>query len=284
MRKYTFIVVILYTHILSAQEKLNFNYLVNYTYTTNFRVNYPLRTALFNVAFNDSIALYIKKKYNLYKAEDNIKEELVEKNYITAIPPSTPFSNNNSSFNYRCEYVITDINKNFSQFSQILIQDGSNIFRTIYDEPINFNWQLSSDTATIDNILCKKANCNAFGRSWVAWYSEAYPFPYGPYKFCGLPGLIIKIEDSTGTHKYEIYDFKKGTFTTTFDVINGSHDPLPVTKEKFLTLFDECNFSMGLFKNTVYKNEAVEKREQEMMLKKYKLEYNPLELDTKKME
>lgn len=40
------------------------------------------------------------------------------------------------------------------------------------------------------------------GRDWVAWFTNDIPIQDGPYKFCGLPGLIIKIEDDTKTHKF----------------------------------------------------------------------------------
>ena len=43
-------------------------------------------------------------------------------------------------------------------------------------------------------------------------------------------------------------------------------------------------FLMRTFKNTVYKNEEVDRKEQEVMLKKYKSEYNQIEFDTKKLE
>ena len=38
-----------------------------------------------------------------------------------------------------------------------------------------------------------------------AWYTLDVPISYGPYKFFGLPGLIIKIEESTGMYIWEMY-------------------------------------------------------------------------------
>ncbi|PTT75578.1 GLPGLI family protein, partial [Chryseobacterium sp. HMWF001] len=53
-------------------------------------------------------------------------------------------------------------------------------------------------------IHCKKAEVTFKGRNWIAWYSPEIPFPYGPMKFSGLPGLIIKITDDKGDFDFEI--------------------------------------------------------------------------------
>ena len=42
-------------------------------------------------------------------------------------------------------------------------------------------------------------------RQYTAWYTLDVPISYGPYKFFGLPGLIIKIEESTGMYIWEMY-------------------------------------------------------------------------------
>ncbi|WP_312083775.1 GLPGLI family protein [Epilithonimonas hominis] len=66
------------------------------------------------------------------------------------------------------------------------------------------NWKLVSETKVINSITCKKAEVNYKGRDWIAWYSTDIPFPYGPYKFSGLPGLIVKITDKTGDYDFEL--------------------------------------------------------------------------------
>lgn len=39
------------------------------------------------------------------------------------------------------------------------------------------------------------------GRHWLAWYSDL-PISEGPWKFCGLPGMILRIEDSNHEHLF----------------------------------------------------------------------------------
>jgi GLPGLI family protein len=52
-------------------------------------------------------------------------------------------------------------------------------------------WQLRSDTATILGYACKKAVCSFRCRNYVAWYAPEIPSSEGPWKFTGLPGLIL---------------------------------------------------------------------------------------------
>ncbi|WP_413929210.1 GLPGLI family protein [Chryseobacterium sp. T20] len=93
-----------------------------------------------------------------------------------------------------------------------IIQSNENIqyFRSAgmslltYKEPIIKNWSLVDETKVINTIICKKAEVTFKGRNWIAWYSPEIPLPYGPYKFSGLPGLIVKITDDKGDFDFEL--------------------------------------------------------------------------------
>ena len=57
-------------------------------------------------------------------------------------------------------------------------------------------WQLHPDTMTILSYACQKATSRFKGRDYTAWYTMEVPVSEGPWKLHGLPGLIIKAEDS----------------------------------------------------------------------------------------
>jgi GLPGLI family protein len=59
-----------------------------------------------------------------------------------------------------------------------------------------FNWKLESETKKIGNYQCNKAALDFRGRSYIFWYTTEIPTQFGPWKFFGLPGLIIKIEST----------------------------------------------------------------------------------------
>lgn len=79
-----------------------------------------------------------------------------------------------------------------------------------YNEPkSDLKWEFSRDTMTIAGHLCNSATVEFGGRTWKAYYSTDIPIDDGPYKFCGLPGLIFKISDQSGTWDFSLIRFKE---------------------------------------------------------------------------
>lgn len=73
-----------------------------------------------------------------------------------------------------------------------------------YDESYpDQQWTLLSDTAIISGYHCQKATCSFHGRSFEAWFTSEIPIRLGPWKFGGLPGLIIKVYDSDNYYIFE---------------------------------------------------------------------------------
>jgi GLPGLI family protein len=64
----------------------------------------------------------------------------------------------------------------------------------IKDELPALNWNIEgTETKKIGNFICKKATLNFRGSEIEAWYSEEINIPFGPWKFKGLPGLILEL-------------------------------------------------------------------------------------------
>lgn len=68
----------------------------------------------------------------------------------------------------------------------------------------NYNWQLEPDTITIGNYLCNKARLEFRGRNYNFWYTTEVSTQFGPWKFFGLPGLIVKIESEDRTIRFQL--------------------------------------------------------------------------------
>lgn len=81
--------------------------------------------------------------------------------------------------------------------SFITENDGESYQEIHTIEPIIIDWHFINETKKIDKYICKKATTKFRGRSYVAWYSEEIPISIGPWKFHGLPGVIINITDDT---------------------------------------------------------------------------------------
>ncbi len=69
-------------------------------------------------------------------------------------------------------------------------------------------WKILPEKEIIGNLETQKATTELYGRTWNAWFSTSLPFQDGPYKFNGLPGLIVKISDRSQSHVFELKEIK----------------------------------------------------------------------------
>jgi GLPGLI family protein len=121
------------------------------------------------------------------------------------------------SIRVKREPTVDEIN-NLTNLERYAIEFNGNIltyYHTIgeteyqYKETLDHDWKLGTASTTIKGYSCRDATVSYGGRNWKAWYAPSVPLNVGPYKFRGLPGLIIKITDSTGDYDYEIYSLNK---------------------------------------------------------------------------
>ncbi|MDN3695389.1 GLPGLI family protein [Chryseobacterium tructae] len=73
-----------------------------------------------------------------------------------------------------------------------------------YEEDRPLNWKISSETRKIGEYKVQKAETDFAGRKWTAWFTTDLPYQDGPYKFGGLPGLIVKVEDDKGDYSFDL--------------------------------------------------------------------------------
>jgi len=73
-----------------------------------------------------------------------------------------------------------------------------------YEEPAAPAWTLTPATATVAGYSCQRATTTLGGRQWEAWFTREVPVSDGPYTFCGLPGLIVKVGDTRQHYVFEL--------------------------------------------------------------------------------
>lgn len=65
-----------------------------------------------------------------------------------------------------------------------------------YDENyVPQQWVVGNSTRQILGYTCQKAECDFRGRRWTVWFAPDIPISDGPWKFGGLPGLIMEAYD-----------------------------------------------------------------------------------------
>lgn len=90
-------------------------------------------------------------------------------------------------------------NSNIITLTDQLLMDSYLIKDTVLD----MKWTLQMDTATFVGYFCNKATTTFRGRKYSAWYTTEIPMPYGPYKFGGLPGVILFLNEEKGNFEFQ---------------------------------------------------------------------------------
>jgi len=141
-------------------------------------------------------------------------------------------------------YVIgkpTFVYKNFSDGN--LMQSDEIGFKRylIKDTLLNFKWVISKEKSKILNFNCTKATVNFRGRKYVAWYTDDVPLQNGPWKFCGLPGLIVKIYDDKAIYTYEIngINLKDDFNVTILKVPNAYLKDKAISHTRFMSMYNK---------------------------------------------
>lgn len=135
------------------------------------------------------------------------------------------------------------IYKSYPDF-EISYVDG--IEKSLYGfkEAIDLNWKVLADKNLIEGYNCQKAIVEYGGRSWEAWFTLDLPFQDGPYKFRGLPGMIVKINDLENDYEWmlkgnkKIENYSENSFSDNL-YYNGNFKVTYINKQKFEKVYNE---------------------------------------------
>lgn len=96
--------------------------------------------------------------------------------------------------------------KNFDNSTSIF-EANSNLLppnKRVFSDTLHpMKWEITGEEKIIDSIKCINAICFFRGRQYSAWFAPEIPINNGPWKFGGLPGLIISIADNEGKYAWK---------------------------------------------------------------------------------
>ncbi|MCL6218668.1 GLPGLI family protein [Zunongwangia pacifica] len=81
-----------------------------------------------------------------------------------------------------------------------------------------FDWEIHSETKIIKDYKVQKATTSFAGRDYMAWFTTEIPVSDGPYKFNGLPGLILEIADTGNDYVFSFIGLEKITPALTYKI------------------------------------------------------------------
>ncbi|MBW8361722.1 MAG: GLPGLI family protein [Kaistella sp.] len=105
-------------------------------------------------------------------------------------------------------------------------------------EQRKMQWKIWPDTKNIGGFKAQKATAELGGRKWTGWFTDEIQIQDGPYKFSGLPGLILEVEDEKGDHVFRFAGSSKRS-TAAASENEDQEKGIPITEEKFRQLWQE---------------------------------------------
>ena len=82
------------------------------------------------------------------------------------------------------------------------------IYKYSEPQPV-FDWKIGQEKKTIMGLECTKATLRFRGRDYEAWFAPSVALQEGPWKFRGLPGLIMAIKDTKEHYVFECVNIRQ---------------------------------------------------------------------------
>jgi len=144
----------------------------------------------------------------------------------------------------------------------------------------NFQWQIEQDTREILSYICQKATTDFRGRHYEVWFAHDLPVSDGPWKFSGLPGLILAAEDSEKNFIFQAIGIENLSKPVDFpqkDYLKASRNDVEKIKRSF------AENPMGYITNSMpganIQIKMVDQNGVERTGRDVKFPYNPMELE-----
>lgn len=172
--------------LISAQNK-EFTYEYQFISDSTNRKNLSTEIMILNVGTEKSYYYSLDK----YVSDSTMNQEM--KKGLFAMPKLYNIS----------EIVFKDL-KNRTISFETKVGDA----KYYIEQNVDLKWNLLNEFDEILNYKVQKATTEFGGRTWNAWFAKDIAIQDGPYKFSGLPGLILKIEDKNSSHKFVLKGIK----------------------------------------------------------------------------
>lgn len=193
-------------------QSLLFIFLVTITYSQNITVEYEYNfnsnTYKNELTINSSGSLWNYNASDQKTIDENLLDLFIIKKY-------------EDESIYMTEEIFS---------AKFLVKDSLN----------RFEWKLENETKEILGYQCFLATTVFRGRKYNAYYTPDLAYPEGPWKFYGLPGLILSVSSEDNLIQYEALKIELDS-TKTINLQIKSKDNYITWdeyKKKFILTFD----------------------------------------------
>ena len=167
------------------------------------------------------------------------------------------------------------------QNSELVLAEKVFQYSFKYKQDLNqIDWEIQSETKEILGFKVQKATGAFAGRNYIAWFAPELPFSDGPYKFSGLPGLILEISDLQNQYRFSLTRFQELEKPVS-RILNLDDYKVVSQKELDQVRNDYNRDPIGTMQKAGIRfgwSEEDEAKQRKELTKKYKRRNNPIEL------
>ena len=268
------LLLIFFSFKISAQEILK----GKYNYKATYQLEYQEDSTDQSSIKSETVVLYLGEGHSRYSSLGKAVKDSLEANLDPSnksmvefyrIRSLTPHTN----FDYK-------IFKNYHRNNLILVE-------TIFKDQLKYqqdlktiDWEIQQETKEVLGHKVQKATGSFAGRNYVAWFAPQLPFSDGPYKFDGLPGLIMEISDLQDHYYFSLTAFEK--LENPVEKLLNLDDYKEVSQQQLDQVRkDYKRDPLSIMENggvTIKWKDGQEAEAKRKFTKKYKKRNNPIEL------
>lgn len=177
-----------------SQEKIK----EKFKYKVSYDLAYSLDSTALDIKKKEKMILFIGEDYSAFSS----RARLFQGSVIVRGNAGSTSRESVTDF----PYMIVKNLKDKKQYYTLQVVEDFLYYEQTTDL---FNWTLSNETKEINGFKVQKATAQYAGRDFIAWFTNEIPISDGPYKFNGLPGLIIELYDTKEHYHFIIESFEK---------------------------------------------------------------------------
>jgi GLPGLI family protein len=274
--------IIIYLLLIFTVQVFSQSYKATYKFSGKFGKNTQPIIEEMNLYIQGNKSFFVSKNRIINKTitKEYYKKKLEEGKYTknVNISANDAVMIRASKYKFRVKWLIE---KRFDK-NELIFENSGFFSRLRYVQKIPvLNWKLIDSTKVIAGYKTHQASIFYKGRKYFAWFSPEIPISDGPYKFHGLPGLILEIYDEKKDYHFTLIAFEKSNFYPENMFFKGSAliPLIKTTEQKYLKDFYKTFNPDAVMGSSVVIGMEREKYAQERV-ENLKSKYNnPIELE-----
>jgi len=264
MRSLIIVVLLLGLGNLQAQDQ--------YSYKATYQLEFQEDSTDENSIKSETGVLYLSEDQSRYSSLGKAIKDSLEN-------MTNPVVMRMDEYNQMTDFKYT-IYKDY-QDNELILAEKVFHYELKYKQDLKqIDWEIQPENKEILGFSVQKATGDFAGRNYIAWFAPELPFSDGPYKFSGLPGLILEISDLKNHYHFNLTAFQE--LANPVDKLLNLDNYKTVSQQELDQVRDDYNRDpIGTMQKAGIKfgwSEEDETKTRKELSEKYKRKNNPIEL------